>query len=95
MLTAWFQLVYAAILATALLNFVFVVLLLNGANYLSIFEITQLNAFVTLFLNAFNNIWSIRLVIFGCHLYVLGYLALKSGYIPKIFGVLLITASLC
>src|SRR3984957_4063817 len=43
LLTAWFRLVYSAILGIALLNFVFVVLLLNDANYLSIFEITQLN----------------------------------------------------
>ncbi len=46
-------------------------------------------------MKGFNNIWSIGLVVFGCHLYVLGYLVFKSGYIPKIFGVLLIIASLC
>ncbi|CAF1431540.1 unnamed protein product [Adineta steineri] len=95
LLTAWFRLIYSAILGTALLNLVFVALLLNGANYLSIFEISQLNALVTFFLNGFHNIWSIGLVIFGCHLYVLGYLVLKSRYIPKILGFLLIIASLC
>ena len=77
LLTAWFRLVYSAILGTALLNLVFVMLLLNGTSYLSIFEITQLNAFVTFSLNAFNNIWSMGLVVFGCHLYVLGFLVYK------------------
>jgi len=95
LLTAWLRLVYSAILGIALLNFVFVLLLLNDANYLSVFETSQLNALVTFFLNAFNSIWSIGLVVFGCHLYVLGYLVFKSGYVPKIFGSLLIIASLC
>jgi hypothetical protein len=95
LLTAWLRLVYSAILGIALLNFVFVLLLFNDANYLSVFETSQLNALVTFFLNAFNSIWSIGLVVFGCHLYVLGYLVFKSGYVPKIFGSLLIIASLC
>jgi len=95
LLAAWFRIVYSGILGVALLNFTFVVLLLNDANYLSVFEISQLNALTTFFLKGFNNIWSIGLVVFGCHLYVLGYVVFKSDYIPKIFGVLLIIASLC
>jgi hypothetical protein len=95
LLAAWFRIVYSGILGVALLNFTFVVLLLNDANYLSVFEISQLNALTTFFLKAFNNIWSIGLVVFGCHLYVLGYVVFKSDYIPRIFGVLLIIASLC
>jgi hypothetical protein len=95
LLGAWFRLVYSGILGVALLNLTFVVLLLNDANYLSVFEISQLNALIMFFLKGFNNIWSIGLVIFGCHLYVLGYIVFKSGYIPKIFGTLLIIASLC
>ncbi|CAF3640392.1 unnamed protein product [Rotaria socialis] len=95
LLTAWFRLVYSAILGIALLNLAFVVLLLNGSNYLSVFETNQLNALVTFFLKGFNNIWSMGLVVFGCHLFVLGYLVFKSGYIPKLFGILLIIASLC
>jgi len=31
----------------------------------------------------------------GIHILVLGYLVFKSGYIPKIVGVLLVVASLC
>ena len=95
LLSAWFRLVYSGIFGVALLNFMFIVLLLNDANYLSVFEVNQLNALITLFLKGFHNIWSIGLVIFGCHLYVLGYLVFKSEHIPKIFGVLLIIASLC
>lgn len=95
LLAAWLRLVYTAILGTAILNFVIVLFLVSGADYLKAFEVGQVNAQVLLFLNAFNGIWSIGLIVFGCHLIVLGYLAFKSGYIPKIFGILLIIASLC
>jgi len=47
-----------------------------------------------LFLNTFNNTWLIGLVFFGLHLFVLGYLIFKSGYIPRILGILLIVASI-
>ena len=95
MLAALLRLVYSTILGVALLNLIFVVLLLSGTNDLAIFEVSQLNAIVSLFLKAFNSIWSIGLVVFGCHLFVLGYLAFTSVYISKIFGVLLIIASVC
>ena len=94
LLAAWLRLMYTAILGTALLNFVIVLLLLSGADYLSVFETDQLHAQVLLFLNAFHDIWSIGLVVFGLHLLALGYLVLKSVYIPKLLGVLLLIASL-
>ena len=94
LLTAWLRMVYAAFLGIALLNFVIILLLLSGADYLIAFDTAQLHAQVLLFLNAFNDIWAIGLVIFGLHLFLLGYLVLKSGFIPKILGILLIIASL-
>ena len=94
LLTAWLRLVYAAILGTALLNLVLVLLLLSDADYLTVFETNQLHALVSLSLNAFSDIWSIGLVVFGLHLSVLGYLVFKSRYIPTIWGVLLMIAAL-
>jgi hypothetical protein len=93
LLTAWFRVVYAAILAIVLLNFVIALQLLSGADYLTVFETGQLHAQMMLFLNAFDYGWQIGLAIFGLHLLLLGYLVYKSGYIPKILGVLLIIAS--
>ncbi len=93
LLTAWLRLAYTAILGVALLNLVFVLLLSSGADYLKAFESEQLQALVLLFLNAFDGIWSVGLVVFGLHLFLLGYLVFKSGYVPKILGVLLIIAS--
>lgn len=94
LLTAWFRLVYAAILGVALLSFVIVLLLISGADYLNVFDADQLQALVLLFLNAFDGMWRIGLVIFGCHLLLLGYLVYQSGYIPKVIGFLLIIAAL-
>jgi hypothetical protein len=91
---AWFRVVYAAILAIVLLNFVIALQLLSGADYLTVFETGQLQAQMMLFLNAFDYGWQIGLAIFGLHLLLLGYLVYKSGgYIPKILGVLLVIAS--
>ncbi len=94
LLTAWFRLVYAALLGVSLLSFVIVLLLISGADYLKVFEADQLQALVLLFINAFDGMWRIGLVVFGCHLLLLGYLVYQSGYIPKVIGFLLIIASL-
>jgi hypothetical protein len=92
LLMAWLRLVYAAMLGIALLNLVIVAILLSGANYLAVFETDQLHAHVLLFLNAFNDVWALGLIVFGFHLFILGYLAFTSDYIPRILGILLIVA---
>ncbi|NOY60637.1 MAG: DUF4386 domain-containing protein [Calditrichaeota bacterium] len=92
LLAAWFRLVYTAIFGIALLNLVTVLSLLSGADYLTVFETGQLYAQVMLSLNAFSDGWAIGYVFFSLHLFFLGYLAFKSGYIPRIMGVLLIIA---
>jgi len=45
-------------------------------------------------LNAFSAGWAVALVFFGIHLILIGYLAWKSGYIPKLVGILLVIAGL-
>jgi len=78
-----------------LLNNIFALLLLSGAGYLTVFEPSQLHALVLLFLNAHQSVVHIWGLAFGLHLFVLGYLVYKSGYIPRIVGVLLVIASIC
>jgi hypothetical protein len=77
-----------------LLNHFFALLLLSGAGYLTVFEPDQLDALALLFLKAHESVVFIWGLFFSLHLFVLGYLIYKSGYIPKILGVLLIIASL-
>jgi hypothetical protein len=93
LLTGWLRLVNCTIFGTAVYNLFIVLQLLSGADYLKVFEAGDLQAQVMLALDAFNNTWLIGLVFFGFHLLLLGYLIYRSGYIPKILGVLLIIAS--
>ena len=92
LLAAWFRVVYAAIFVSALNNLLIVLQLLNGSDYLQVFETDQLHAQVMLSLNAFTDGWNIGLAIFGLHLLVLGYLVFKSGYLPKFLGILVVIA---
>ena len=93
LLAAWFRLAYAPIFALALNHLFNASQLLSRAAYLKAFETDQLYAQAMLSVSAFKNSWDIGLVIFGLHLLVLGYLAFKSGYIPKWLGLLLVVAS--
>ena len=94
LLMAWFRLVYSTIFGIALVYYFNVFQLLNGSDYLAAFEPTHLHAQVMLSINAFSDGWAIGFVFFGLHLALLGYLSIKSGYIPKIIGLLLLLAGL-
>jgi hypothetical protein len=69
-----------------LLNHFFVLLLLSGVGYLTVFAPNQLQALVLLFLNAYESVMLIWGLAFGLHLLVLGYLVYKSGYLPRMVG---------
>jgi hypothetical protein len=89
----WLRLVNATIFGLALYHLLGVSQMVNGADYLSVFTPGQLHARIMLSLAAFNHTWLIGLIFFGFHLLLLGYLIIKSGYIPKILGILLIIAA--
>lgn len=90
MLAAWLQLVYAAVALGGTLNLVTVFRLLNTPEYLTFFGSSQLRAQVYLLVNSFQYDWAISMVLFGIHLVVLGCLIYRSGYIPRILGILLV-----
>jgi hypothetical protein len=93
LLAAFFRLAQAAILGINLLNLFLVLQLLSGADYLTVFGADQLQALALLFLKGHSIGYSIGLVLFGLSLLVLGYLIFRSGYFPRILGILLIVAS--
>jgi magnesium-transporting ATPase (P-type) len=45
-------------------------------------------------IDAYNTIWLVGLIFFGIHLMLIGYLADRSGYMAKVFGILLVVAGL-
>jgi hypothetical protein len=73
-----------------LLNHFAALLLLSGADYLTVFTVDQLQALVMFFLDLLGHGFQIAYIPWGLWLFPLGYLVFKSGYIPKILGVLLI-----
>jgi len=75
-----------------MLNHFAPLLLLSGADYLTVFEANQLHAQVMLSLNLFEAGYFVAQIFHGLWLLPLGYLVYKSGYFPRIFGVLLMIA---
>lgn len=92
LLQAWLRIVGATLLGASLIFLYLVLQLVGDANYLSAFEGGQLEAQVMTYLSGFDFLWLIGLFCFGVHLIVVAYLILRSGYIPKLLGYLLILA---
>lgn len=75
-----------------LLNYFLVLQLLGGAGYLAVFSSEQLQALALLFLDAHHYGFQLGITFFIAHVFVLGYLIFRSGYFPKILGVLFVVA---
>ena len=74
------------------LNQFAVLLLMNGADYLTVFTSDQINALIALFLDLRSAGINIAQIFWGLWLFPMGYLVFKSGFLPKIIGVFLIIA---
>jgi len=65
-------------------------LLLSGADYLKVFQTNQLQALamLSLYLYKYGSL-GIAQIFFSAWLFPLGYLVFKSGYLPKLLGIVL------
>jgi hypothetical protein len=95
LVAAFSRLAMTIIQGINLINHVFVLLLVGGTGYLTVFAPDQMHALVLLFLNAHAYVALIWGLFFGLHLLALGYLVYTSGYIPRMLGVVLIIVSVC
>lgn len=77
-----------------LLNYYFVLQLINGGDVAMAFDPEQVQALVTLFLNAHSIGFTIGIAFLVPHVLILGYLIVQSGYFPKVLGVLFIAAGI-
>ncbi|WP_018616636.1 DUF4386 domain-containing protein [Segetibacter koreensis] len=93
LLTALFRIVYTVVALVALLNLVSVYRIVYGSTAFTL-DNQSLHMQVANYLNAFKSQWYFGLVFFSLHLIVLGFLVIKSSYIPTVFGVLLIITGL-
>jgi hypothetical protein len=94
LIAAFCRLAMSVVMGLNLLNYLIPLLLLSGSSYLSAFESHQLHALALLFLETHQfgvYIWGL---FFGIHLMALGYLIFKSGYFPKVIGILMMIGSI-
>jgi hypothetical protein len=95
LLAVLFNMMQTAVLVANKLSLLFALFLLGDANYLKVFEPSQLHALAYLSVKLHGYGFGVGLIFFGCECLVLGYLILRSGYLPKILGVLMQIAGLC
>ncbi len=88
-LAAWLRLAYAGLLLVATTHLSGALRLLDSGSQLTAFPTEQLQTQALLQIIAFGDVWDASLVLFGLHLLALGWVAYRSGYAPKILGVLL------
>lgn len=69
--------------------------ILNGSETIKAFQPDQLQALAVFFVSLYKNGVFIAQVPYGVWLFPLGYLVLKSGFLPKILGMLLIADGIC
>jgi hypothetical protein len=95
LLAAFFSLVGCAVGAVSCLFDLAPFVLLKGGQYLSVFTVEQLQALALMFLKvrvqANDNI---GLVFFGLHCLLVGYLILRSTFLPRLVGALMVFAGL-
>jgi hypothetical protein len=72
------------------LNAIAALILVRGADFLSIFQKPQRDALAMLLLNLRSYGFDVAAIFWGLWLFPLGLLVYRSGFIPRILGVLLI-----
>jgi hypothetical protein len=82
LVAAWLRLVYTVLFAVATVQLVIAFVRLDDP------------ARVVGALDAFSAVWISSLGLFGVHLLVIGYLAIRASFIASIFGVLLVISGL-
>jgi Domain of unknown function (DUF4386) len=74
------------------LNDIAALILVRGADYLSVFSEPQRNALAMVFLRVHSQGLLVAQIFWGLWLFPFGLLVMRSGFIPRILGVLLIAA---
>ena len=89
LLAAFFGLVSTALFGAAELFYFASAIPLGSAGYLKTFSPDQRNSLVLLFLKLYGYGGGIFMVFYGAASFLRGYLIFRSGYLPRVLGVLL------
>jgi len=87
--SAFFGLVSTAVYAVAEIFYIAPLAMLSGASYMKAFTPDQVNALVALSLRLSARVGMSFVVLYGIATFLRGYLIARSGYLPRIIGVLL------
>ena len=90
-LAASLRAVQAVIATSAVVNLFTAYRLLRSDSFAAL-GADQVDGHVLVLLRSFGYGWGLALVIFGIHLCLLGFLAYRSGYIPRLVGIALAIA---
>ena len=91
-LAAWFRLAYAAVFMLAIGQLAGIPDLVTSDEYSEVLTDEQIQGQTLLKVDAFDDLWMAGLILFGIHLALVGYLAYRSSYVPKVLGALLVIA---
>jgi len=92
-LTATFiNLIQTAVLAANKLSLLVPLYLLGGPSYLTAFSPAQLQTLSFVAIKAHGYGFAVGLIFFGVACLVRGHLMVKSGYVPKVYGFLMVLA---
>ena len=89
MFVAWLRVVFATIGLAAVLNLVTAYRLVSRPAALTAIGQGQLDAQVHVAIGSFTSQFAFSLIVFGAYLVMLGWLAYRSGYVPRWLGVVL------
>lgn len=91
---AFFSLMGCATQAVACAFYIAPVIFLGGDKYVGAFDPAQLHAFALLSIKLFSIGYDIGLAFFGFYCLLIGWLILRSTFVPRTIGVLMIFAGL-
>jgi hypothetical protein len=94
LLAAWLRIVSTAVFAAAELFYLVPLLLLRGAPYLKTFSTEQLQTLALLSLKLYAYGAIVPTIFYGVCWIILGWLMIRSGYLPKLLGALMMLAGL-
>jgi hypothetical protein len=95
LLALLFNLIQTAVLVANKLNLLMPLFLLGNEDYLKTFDVQQLHSLTYISLKAHDFGFGLGLIFFGFVCLINGYLIIKSGYFPKVIGVMLQIAGVC
>lgn len=94
LIAAFFSLVGCAIQGFACAFELAPFVVLGGGPYLSVFKVEQLQALAYLSLKFYGQAYKVGLVFFGFYCLLIGYLILRSIFLPRFLGVFMVIAGL-